>query len=124
MPGRRLPSVYFVYVLLTVLQPVAFVLDGDLDFKPRGVLIVLPLLLALAYGSRLAWGLLLILNGLPLLATTAFAATTAPWAWSAGAWLALLTGVMLVATLTSSPMRSHLRHHRRGSASGPTPLPQ
>jgi hypothetical protein len=116
--------VYFVYVLLTVLQPVAFALDGDLDFKARGVLIVLPLLLALACGSRIAWGLLLILNGLPLLATVAVAATTAPWAWSTGVCLGLLTGTLLVATLWSTPMRNHLRRRQPRNASRPAPLPQ
>jgi len=113
--------VYFLYVALTVLQPVVLVLDGDLDFNPRGVLIIAPLLLALAYGSRLAWGLLLLLGALPLLASAAVAATAAPWAWSSGTWLTLLTGVALLATLTSSAMRRHLR--QRTSVAPNTPLP-
>ena len=108
MAERPLPRVYFVYVLLTVLQPALAVADGNLDFKSRGVLIVVPLLLGLAYGSRLAWALLLALNGVPLLATVAFAVSTAPWAWSGGLALALLTGVMLVAALVSPAMRGHL----------------
>jgi hypothetical protein len=113
-----------VYVLLTVLQPVVLVLDGYLDFRASGVVIVLPLLLGLASGSRLAWGLLLLLNAFPLLATATLAATTAPWAWSAGMWLELLTSAALVATLTSPPMRARLRPPRRQGAAGPTPLPQ
>jgi hypothetical protein len=121
MLGRRPPSVYIFYLLLAVLQPVVLVLDGDLAFQARGLLILAPLLLALAYGSRLAWALLLVLDGLPLLATAAVAVTTAPWAWSSGT---ALTGVMLLATLTSSPMRRHLDHRRLQSAPGPTPLPQ
>ena len=105
---------YLVYVALTALQPALFVLDGNLDFKSRGVLIVVPLLLGLAYGSRLAWGLLLVLNVMPLLATAAFALTTAPWAWSGGVTLGLLTGAALIAALVSPAMRAHLgrRPHR------------
>src|ERR1700722_18731721 len=98
---RRLPRVYFVYVLLTVAQPVLLVAYGDLDFKSRGIVIVGALLVGLAYGSRLAWWLLLALNGIPLLATVAVAVTTRPWAWPGGVALGLITGAALVAALGS-----------------------
>jgi hypothetical protein len=116
----RLPRVYFLYLLLTVAQPALFlvVAAGDLDFRSRGVLVVAALLLGLAFRSRLAWWLLLGLNGLPLLVTVAVAVTTRPWAWSGAVAIALLTGVALVAALASPAMRGHLARGSGRSARG------
>jgi hypothetical protein len=115
---HRLPRVYFLYVLLTAAQPLLLAAYGGLDFKSRGVFILGALLLGLAYGSRLAWWLLLALDGVPLLASAAMAITTRPWAWSGAVVLALASGVALVAALASPAMRAHVGRGPRRRAQG------
>jgi hypothetical protein len=71
------------------------------------------LLVALVYGSRIAWVMLLALNALPLLAVPG-----APFGsgvlWSPVVVI-VLTGVALQATLLSPAMRQHVGRRRNPS---------
>jgi hypothetical protein len=115
--------VYLLYVALTVIQPVVLVLAGTLDFNPNGVWILGLLLIGLARGSRLAWALLLILNGFALLATAGFAIASWPWNWSAGVLVMLPSFGFLTAVLLSPQMRGHLRPYRGQASSAAPTLP-
>ena len=117
--------VYLLFVLLTGVQLGLFVLAGVLShFSTRGSEFLLVLLVALAFRSRIAWSLLVLLNGIPLLALL-----MVPMGGSSNGsghvlWghlsLMLVTGVALEATLLSPAMRRFVgrpdARHRSGRA--------
>ena len=118
MARLRLPRVFFVYVVLAALQPALLVLTGNLAFDSKGLVILVPLLLGLAFGSRLAWGLLILIDVVPLLASAVAAVTI--WPWSSGVLVGLLTSTLIMATLLCSSMRAHVEHEHRREAPRPT----
>ena len=105
---------YFVYLALAALQPALLVLTGNLAFDSRGLVILVPLVVGLALGSRLAWGLLILIDVVPLAAMAVSAVTV--WPWSSGVLVGLLTGVLVMATLLSSNMRAYVGRRRRPAA--------
>jgi hypothetical protein len=122
MPKRRLRDVLFLYVVLSVLQPALFVLVGALHHpNGRGLAFIAVLLVALAFGSRIAWVILLALNALPLLGVLG-AAFGSGVLWS-HVVVIVLTGVALEATLLSPAMRQHVGSRRnRSDLDGSTTL--
>ena len=113
MTERRTPGVFLLFVGLTVLQPALFVLVGALGHpNTGGIAFMVVLVLALAYGSRLAWVLLIVLNAIPLLAIGAAFGPGVLWSHVV---VMVVTGVALEATLCSRAMREHIG--RRGNRS-------
>jgi hypothetical protein len=113
MPDWRLPRVYLLYVLLTVLQPVVFLAFGAIKHvSATGSVLALLLLIALGFGSRIAWGLLIVVNAIPVVA--ALAAIGGHTLWRNFA-LTLITGVVLEAVLLSVDMRRHVGGRRSAS---------
>jgi hypothetical protein len=99
-----------LYVALALLQPGLFVLVGALHHpNERGMAFLAVLLLALAYGSRIAWGLLVVLDAIPLLAVGAAAGPGVVWSHVV---VVVLTGVALETTLLSPAMRRHVSSRR------------
>jgi hypothetical protein len=82
-----------------------------------GIVFMLVLVGALGYGSRLAWGLLVILNGVPLLALLAVVSSGGHTLWLNVAVM-VLTSLATEALLLSPAMRRHLaaRRDRRAVA--------
>lgn len=118
MHRRRLPGAFFLYVALTVLQPMLFVLVGALHhLNGRGIGFMVVMLFALGYRSRIAWVLLIVLNAIPLLAIGASLGPGVLWSHLA---VMVLTGVALEATLLSPAMRQHVGGRRTRSSA---PLP-
>lgn len=122
MTVRRPPNAFFLLLVLTILQPGLFVLVGAVhDLNTRGIGFVIVLLVALANGSRLAWVLLVVTNGVPLLAVVSLSggavAAGGRLMWS-HAVVMVLTGVGLEAVLLSKPIRQYIgsRRPRTGSA--------
>jgi hypothetical protein len=110
---RRLPGVLFLYFGFTVLQPALFVFVGALHhLNPRGIWFIVVLLLALAFRSRVAWVLLIVVNAIPLLAVGAAVGSEVQWGHLA---VMVLTGVALEATLLSAAMRQHVRGAGNGA---------
>jgi hypothetical protein len=67
--GARLPGIYGLFVLLTAGQVGLFVLTGVAShISTRGLWFIAALLVGLAFRSRLAWLVLVLMNGLPLVA--------------------------------------------------------
>lgn len=96
----------------TALQPALFVLVGATDHLSKpGIVVEGLLLVGLLWRSRVAWTLLVILNGIPLLALplTVFGSTGGGghvmWGHVA---IAFVTGVALELTLLSRAMRRHV----------------
>ncbi len=113
MLERRLPGVLLLFVGLTALQPALFVLVGALDHpNTGGIAFVVVLVLALGYGSRIAWVLLIVLNAIPLLAIGAAFGPGVLWSHVV---VMVLTGVALEATLCSWAMREHIGRRRNRS---------
>jgi hypothetical protein len=122
MRGARRPWAYLLFVLLTGAQLGLFVLAGVLSHvSTHGSEFMLVLIVALAFRSRIAWTLLVLLNAIPLLAVL-----MAPLGSSSSTgsghvlWghlaLMLITGIALEATLLSPAMRRFVgrrdaRHH-------------
>lgn len=124
MRFRRPPNVLLVFLGLTILQPVLFVLVGALPhLDTRGIGFLLVLLIALAYRSRIGWGLLLVVDGVPLLAAASLSgnavAAGGHLMWSHAVAM-LVTGVALEAVLLSKPMRQYIRGGRQHAGS---PMP-
>ncbi len=117
MEGWRLPRVFWLYVLLSVLQPVLFVWVGAIQhLNTRGIWFVVLLLVGLAYGSRVTWLLLLLVNGVPLVFMLPILGAGVIWSH---VMVAALTGMALVWMLLSRPMREHVG--RRRHAVSPQP---
>ena len=123
MSRLELSRTYLLVVVLTVLQPVLFAASGHLSGVSSGGAAFVAFLLGwLAFGSTIAWTLLVVMNLVPILAVLGFALGSAPWSWSGGVWLALLTGALLEAALMSPAMRGQLggpRAARQGRRSQP-----
>ncbi len=106
----RLAPIYLVFVALSGLQAgLAFSVSSVSDTRPGLVALWAGTVVCLGFGSRTAWWLLLFINTVPLLAALAVAMTSAPWAWGAGLWVLIPTGVAIEATLLSASMRRHVR---------------
>jgi hypothetical protein len=110
MPEWRLPPVYLLYVLLSILQPIVFLAFGALKhLSMTGTILVVLLLIALGFGSRIAWGILIILDAIPVVA--AFVAIGGHTLWGSFA-LTLITAFVLEAVLFSAEMRRQVRGGR------------
>lgn len=109
---RTLPRVVWLYIALQIAQPVLLELVGALAGpinKPGSAFVAL-LLVGLAYRSRIAWTLLLLMNALlALLGLTILGGGSVLWAHVA---VAFGTGVALVALLASRRMRDHVWSRR------------
>jgi hypothetical protein len=84
-----------------------------------GILFLVVLVGGLGYhGSRLAWGLLVLLNGIPLLASAAVVPFGNQQPLWANVTVLVLTGVTLESLLLSGSMRRYLtaRRTRRATA--------
>lgn len=108
---------YWLYVGVTVLQ-VAVLMLARVIAQPsgRGLPLMVALLVALAAGSVIAWGLLLALNAFLLVALLgALPASSGEMLWTHLALMSL-TSLALVAVLISRQMRQHVgigwRHRR------------
>jgi hypothetical protein len=115
MRTLRPSTALWVFVGLSILQPVLFVLVGALHHpNTRGIVIIAGLVVALAFRSRVAWVLLILVDGIPLLASMAFiGGSRVQWSHLV---MMVLTGVCLETTLLSQPMRQYVRRtpgHRR-----------
>lgn len=73
---------------------------------------MLVLLAGLAYGSALAWGLLLVTNAIALLAVVGVAFSSGDGTLWGNVLVLVLTSLTLVATLVSPAMRRHIGHRR------------
>jgi hypothetical protein len=78
-----------------------------------GVAFMLLLLAGLAYGSGLAWMLLVVMNAFPLLAIAGVSASSAGHTLWANVAVMVLTGLALEAALLSRSMRHHIGSRRR-----------
>jgi hypothetical protein len=116
---RRLPRVVCLYVALQIAQPVLFELVGALSgpINKRGSAFVALLLVGLAYRSRMAWTLLLLMNAvLALPVLTILGGGNALWTHVAAA---VGTGVALVALLASRQRREHVWSRRYSVTAAP-----
>jgi hypothetical protein len=105
---RSLPRVVWLYVVLQIAQPALFELVGALSgpINKRGTAFVVLLLVGLAYRSRLAWTLLLLMNTwLTLAVVGVLGSGGILWANVAAE---IGTGISLVAVLASRQMREHV----------------
>jgi hypothetical protein len=97
---------YLAFVGLAILQPVLFVLVGALHLNTRGIAFEFVLLVALAFRSRIAWVLLIVLNAIPLLAVLAvIGGGHVQWTHVI---VMVLTGVSLETALLSQAMRQYV----------------
>jgi hypothetical protein len=118
MHGSRLPRVYFLFVVLEAVQLALFVTVMGTHVPRGGVILMLVLLAGLAYGSALAWGLLLVMNAIPLLAIAGISFSSEHGTLWGNVAVLVLTSLALVATLLAPAMRRHIGpHHRRASSS-------
>lgn len=120
--ATRLPRIYLPFVVLTVCQPLLFIVAGVTHGPDRGLWLMILLLFGLAWGSRVAWGLLVVLNLFPLLAVGLAAGSSGHTLWGNVALL-LLTGLALEAMLLAPAMRHHVGVGRPRPASGTPALP-
>jgi hypothetical protein len=110
MRGPRPPRIFWIYAALSASAPFLFHAVGLLDhIRGSGLLLTGVLLYGLARRSRLAWWLLVILNGYPLILWLGLAP---PINWRF--WLFVSVFASLEATLLSKPMREHVFDGRRG----------
>lgn len=118
MRVSRLPRVYVLFVVLEAVQLALFVTVMHSHVPTAGVSFMAVLVVGLAYGSGLVWGLLLVMNAFTLLsvAGVAFSSGGGTPLWGNVAVL-LLTSLALVATLLSSAMRQHVGHRHRPASS-------
>ncbi|HWF25575.1 MAG TPA: hypothetical protein VG275_09015 [Solirubrobacteraceae bacterium] len=118
----RFPRPHIVYAFLLATQLVLFVTVIRTHVPSAGVAFQLVLLAGLAYGSGFVWGLLILMNAIPLLSGVAatFSSGGSGGTGSGVLWgnvaVLFLTSVALEATLLSPAMRRHLGRHRRLSA--------
>ena len=119
MPIRRFPPVLGLYVTITAAQTVWLLALGHVRLSPLGVPVTLLLLVGLAYGRPLAWGILLFWNTVMLGVVIALAASSGGHLLIANIAVMVLSGVALELTLLSEPMRRHVR--ARGLALRPSP---
>jgi hypothetical protein len=119
MHGSRLPRIYLLFVLLEGVQLALFVTVMGTHVPRGGIALMLVLLAGLAYGSALAWGLLLVMNAIPLLAIAGVSFSSGQGTLWGNVAVLVLTSLALVATLLSPAMRRHIghRHHRPSSSS-------
>lgn len=105
---RSFPRVIWLYVALQIAQAALFELVGALSgpINERGTAFLVLVLLGLAYRSRIAWTLLLVMNAWLTLAVVAIVGS-GDVLWSHVA-VAVGTGVVLVAVLVSHQMREHV----------------
>ena len=120
MRTRRLPMVFLLYGALTILQPAVLVWVGAIEHvQPRGLWFMALLLVGLARGSRIAWGLLVVIDAVPLLALGALGGGQVLWGHVTAM---ILTGLALELTLFSPAMRRHVRRpDRRPGRTVPSP---
>ncbi len=121
MRGACRPWAYLLFVLLTGAQLGLFVLAGVLSHVSiHGSEFMLVLIVALAFRSRIAWTLLVLLNAIPLLAVMMAPLGSSSSSSGRVLWghlaLMLITGIALEATLLSPAMRRFVgrrdaRHH-------------
>ncbi len=104
---------YVCFVLIEALQMALLATVANTHVVGRGVVFMLLLLGGLAYGSGLAWGLLVIMNAFPLLAIAGVSASSGGHTLWANVAVMVLTGVALEAALLSRPMRRHIGSRRR-----------
>ena len=105
MRSDRLPSVYLLFVVLSGLQLALFKLSGAVaHVSGRGSLFMVVLLVALGFRSRLAWGLLVAVDAIPIVSLPLALVGSGNTLWGHVA-VSLLTGVALEATLLSRAMR-------------------
>jgi len=106
MRTLRPSTALLVVVGLAVLQPVLFVLVGAVHLNTRGIAFEFVLLVALAFRSRIAWGLLIVLDAIPLLAVLAvIGGGHVQWSHVI---VMVLTGVSLETALLSQPLRQYV----------------
>jgi len=104
-------------VLLTALQLALLVLVGSIEHvQARGVVFVLLLLVGLARRSWFAWVVLVLLDGVPLLAILAVAGGGSGHTLWGNVAVMVLTGIALEATLFAPAMRKHITGRQRGGA--------
>ena len=119
MRERRLPRVFWLFVAATILQAAAFYLLAVItDLNSRGIVFLAILVVLLARRSRIAWSLLVVIDGIPtliMLLSVLFGTSSGGGSvlWS-HVVVALITGIALVALLLSRPMRDFVE--RRDSA--------
>jgi hypothetical protein len=113
MLASRVPRVYVCFVLIEALQLALLATVANAHVAGGGVVFMLLLLAGLAYGSGLAWVLLVIMNALPLLAIAGVSASSGGHTLWVNVAVMVLTGVALEAALLSRSMRRHIGSHRR-----------
>jgi hypothetical protein len=115
-----------MFVLLVAVQLTLSVTVMNTHVPKGAVVFYLVLLVGLAYGSGLVWGLLLVINAVPLLgaAGVVFSSGGSGGFGSGVLWgnvaVLFFTSLALLATLLSPAMRRHVgsRRHRTPGAAG------
>jgi hypothetical protein len=103
---NRLPGTYYAFLAVSVCGPVLLVVDGGGAINRPGLAFFALLLFGLGRAWRPAWGLLVVVNALPLLGVLAF---TAGSGLDLNAALLILYGVASLALLFSPSIREHVR---------------
>ena len=116
MSGFRLSRVYVAFVLLALAQPLVLWATGGLVIARGATVATLVVIAALGFGSRAARVLLVVLEGVPTLATLALV-----FGGSGGVqWLdvgaGLGTSIPLLWLLLSPAMRAHVAPAPPGGA--------
>lgn len=112
-----------LYGVLSVLQPLLLLAIGALSIGLAGIPFELLLLVGLAYGRPLAWGILIFLDTVALIAIVGAILAGGGHLEVLHAAVALLTTAALEAALLSAPMRRHVQsrglalRRRKGSLS-------
>jgi len=105
MRERQLPLVFWLFVTATIVQPVAFYLSGSItNWNTRGIAFLAILVVLLARRSRVAWGLLILMDGIPTLAVLLASVSGGSMAWE-HVVAAVMTGTALMVLLLSRGMR-------------------
>jgi hypothetical protein len=116
---RTMPRVVWLYVALQIAQPALFELVGALSgpINKRGSAFMALLLVGLAYRSRIAWTLLLLINA--VLAAAVLAMLGSGTVLRTHVAVAVGTGVALVAVLVSRQMREHVWSRQHSVTAAP-----
>jgi hypothetical protein len=101
--------VFVLYVVLTVLQPLLLVLIGATKLSVAALPFELVLLVGLGYGRPLAWGVLIFIDTVALIALVVGMLSSGGHLEALNAVVALFTTAALEATLLSAPMRRHVQ---------------
>jgi hypothetical protein len=110
MIRSRSSQIYTAFVVVTATQLLALWLIGDSRFSLVWLGATAALIVLLAFRSRTAWWLLLLMNAWGVVAAVAIALAGGEGATSWGDAVALVLGSgALVALLASPAMRAHLR---------------